>query len=148
LAIWVAVDGACWGVGFATGDEMSRGPMNRESTSGSGSTGAVPSVQFEFNTSKQSVLAILLDDGTSTKNRFHHMTVDIGQSMVASTMPESQFLVIDSELVQYGCPKVINLTTIFDGMITEFVGRTINRVIRFVMTHRLAFLPGSVIATY
>jgi hypothetical protein len=52
--------------------------------------------------------------------------VDIGQTEVAAGVAESQSLVINSKLMEYGCVQVVNLDGVLYRVLADFVGQTVH----------------------
>ena len=49
--------------------------------------------------------------------------MDVGQSEIASGVPEGQPFVIDTQLMQDRCVKVMNFDRVLNGVLADFVGR-------------------------
>ena len=49
-------------------------------------------------------------------------TVNIGQSIVASRVPEGQTFVVDSHLMENGCVQVMHMHPIVDGVHAKVIG--------------------------
>ena len=55
------------------------------------------------------------------------VAVDVGQAEVAALEADGHAFVIDAQQVQHGCVHVMNRDDVFDGVVTEFVGRPVRR---------------------
>jgi competence protein ComEC len=63
----------------------------------------------------------------SAKDVMNDVPVNIGQSHVSSTESERQAFVVDAAQVEHCGMQVVNLDSVFDCVISEFVGCSINR---------------------
>lgn len=61
----------------------------------------------------------------SGENWLQHVTMHIGQSMVAAAMAESQAFVVDAQLVQQRSMDVVNVYGIADDAVAKLVGLSI-----------------------
>ena len=62
--------------------------------------------------------------------RYHVLndpTVNVSESQVATAIAVSQILVVQSHQVQHRSPQVIDVALILGDMVTELVGRAVNR---------------------
>jgi hypothetical protein len=53
------------------------------------------------------------------------MACNVGQSKVATAVAKSEFFVIESEEMQESGVQIINVHTIFDGLVAEVIGSTV-----------------------
>ena len=54
-------------------------------------------------------------------------TVNVSESQVATAVAVSQILVVQSHQVQHRSPQVVDVALILGDMVTELVGRAVNR---------------------
>jgi|GEM_PF-5355907 len=70
---------------------------------------------------------------------FDDSTVNIGESLIAATIPKRQSLMVDSELVQNRCMDVMNVDRMLNHPIAKVIGCTKNIEPEHRRTKVLAF---------
>ena len=48
---------------------------------------------------------------------FHHVSMNVGQSKVATLIPVGQAFVVDSQKVQYGGVKIVNMNSVLRDVV-------------------------------
>ena len=56
----------------------------------------------------------------------NHIAVHISQPMIASLVSIGELFVINTQTMKNGGMQIVNLHSIFDGLITELIGGTVD----------------------
>jgi len=68
----------------------------------------------------------LIRKHSSGENVVHYVSVDVGQSEVAALMTVGHPFMIDAELIQDRRVQVVNVDWVFDDVVTEVVGLSVD----------------------
>ena len=61
----------------------------------------------------------------SRQDFFHHVAVHVGEAKVSALEGVGEAFVVDAEQMQHGGVEIVNVEDVFDGVVAEFVGRTV-----------------------